>query len=145
LGVQLVLATPQPGQTYWRLVRAIFQDANESGGRHHIYFQALDESWQPLAGERACVTWPDNGKECVTTNAETDPTLWANFPMYASYNPDGQHGPYDGHMADLSDWVTGMGLPLNQHVNFLLTFQRRVAPGSPSPPLLPWPIPPWSW
>jgi len=145
LGVQLVLATPQPGQAYWRLVRAIFQDVGESGGNHHIYFQALDGSWQPLAGERACVAWPD-GEECVTTNAETDPTQWANFPMYADYNPSlGQHGPYEAHMAGISDRVTGLGLPLKQHVNFLLTFQHRVAPGSQSPPLLPLPIPPWGW
>jgi len=145
LGVQLVLATPQPGQTYWRLVRAIFQDVNESGGRHHVYFQALDDSWQPLAGEQACVAWPD-GEDCVITNTETDPTLWANVPMWADYNPNlGQRGPYEAHMAGISDRVTGLGLPLKQHVSFLLTFQRRVAPGSPSPPLLPWPIPPWSW
>jgi hypothetical protein len=145
LGVRLELATPQPGQTYWHLVRAIFQDVGESGGNHNIYFQALDDSWQPLAGERACVAWPD-GEVCVTTNAETDPTQWANFPMYASYNPGiGEHGPYEGHMAGLSDRVTGMGLPLKQHVNFLLTFQRRVSPGSPGPSLLPLPIPPWSW
>jgi hypothetical protein len=145
LGVQLVLATPQPGQAYWHLVRAIFQDVGESGGNHHIYFQALDGSWQPLAGERACVAWPD-GEECVTTNAETDPTQWANFPMYADYNPSlGQRGPYEAHMAGISDWVTGLGLPLKQHVNFLLTFQHRVAPGSQSPPLLPLPIPPWGW
>jgi len=145
LGVQLVLATPQPGQTYWRLVRAIFQDVDESGGNHNVYFQTLDYSWQPLAGERACVAWPD-GEECVTTNAETDPTQWANVPIWADYNPNlGQHGPYDGYMAGLSDRVTGLGLPLKQHVNFLLTFQRRVVPASPSPPLLPLPIPPWSW
>jgi len=145
LGVQLVLATPQPGQTYWRLVRAIFQDVNESGGNHNVYFQALDDSWQPLAGEQACVAWPD-GEECVTTNTETDPTQWANVPIWADYNPNlGQRGPYEAHMAGISDRVTGLGLPLKQHVSFLLTFQRRVAPGSPSPPLLPLPIPPWSW
>ncbi len=131
LHVSVIPAGASSGQAYWRLVRAIYQDDTQSGGNHSVYFRLEDEQQQSLLGLYVCLGWP-SGEDCSHVTEQHDNYLWgytADIPMWASYNPAYGPGPYAAWAAGLpSDRVTGLGLPLNHHVNFLLTFRRSVAP-----------------
>ena len=121
LGIQVVPADVKPGQSYWKVIQAEFQDPREGGGRHHIYVEVLDENGQRLVGEDVIVGWPD-GSTTITTEDKPAPEYAANFPMY------GDVGSYYVRMPGLSDKVTGMGLPHGRlHVVYLITFQRVTA------------------
>lgn len=127
LGIQVVPAAVKPGQSYWKVIQAEFQDPREGGGRHHIYVEVLDENGQRLVGEDVIVGWPD-GSTTITTEDKAAPEYAANFPMY------GDVGSYYVRMPGLSDKVTGMGLPHGRlHVVYLITFQRVTAPPSSQP------------
>lgn len=130
LNVGLTPASVTTGQVYWQLVRAIYQDDSQSGGNHGVYFRLEDEQQQSLLGFYVCLGWP-SGEDCshFTEHHDNYPAGYgADIPMWASYNPAYGPGPYSAWAASLaSDRVTGLGLPLNHHVNFLLTFRRTVA------------------
>ncbi len=120
LGIQIVRAQVRKGQTYWRVVRAEFQDPQEGGGRHHIFIEVLDEDGQRIVGQEVQVFWPD-GSATVVTEDKPPPEYAANFPMY------GDLGGYSVRLPGLSDMVTGMGLPGGRmHVVYRLVFQRTV-------------------
>jgi hypothetical protein len=123
LGIKVIPAKVQPGQTYWKVTQAQFQDPQEGGGRHHIFIEVLDEDGRRLLGQKVIISWPD-GSTTVTTEDKPAPEYAANFPMY------GDVGSYSARMPGVSDAVTGMGLPGGRrHVVYLLTFQRTTAPG----------------
>jgi YVTN family beta-propeller protein len=127
LHVSLSPADVSSGQMYWRLVQAIYQDDTQSGGKHHVYYRVEDESGQGIVGVFVCLGWAD-GQDC---SRYTEPNAYfgANVAMWESYNPALGAGPYFAWVNGLpSDRVMGLGLPLNHHVNFLLTFRRTVAP-----------------
>ncbi len=126
------------GQVYWRLTRAIYQDPTESDGNHNVYYRLEDENGQSLLGLHVCLgfSWlPYQDCSKITEQRSGNPDGYsADLPIWASvptWDPLKDHvpGPYSGWAGGLpSDRVVGMGLPLNQHVNFLLTFRRTVAP-----------------
>ena len=109
-----------PGQLYWKLIRAEYQGPDESDGKHHIYFKVEDEQGKPLEYQRVWQGWPDDKTDATTNEAgET------NIPLWASFSPEHEAGPYTAWVDGLpSDRVTGMGLPLKRQVNFLLTWRR---------------------
>jgi hypothetical protein len=119
----------------WRLVSARYESPEESGGLHHIWLQAQDEQGHQLAGQPWTVAWPE-GSAVLQTKA---PGEWADFPMYASYDPfeRDEVGPYRAFVGTdeaRSDRVQGMGLPLKHHVNFRLVFRWSARPApTPSP------------
>ena len=47
------------GQPYWRIVEVGWQNEKESGGKHHIYVEVLDESGNRLVGQPVTVYWGD--------------------------------------------------------------------------------------
>lgn len=124
-------ASVPSGQAYWKLVRAVYQDDTQSGGNHGVYFRVEDEEQQSLMGINVCLGWP-SGEDCshVTEYHSNYPAGYAaDIPMWASYDPAYGPGPYTAWAAGLpGDRVTGLGLPLNHHVNFMLTFRRTIAP-----------------
>lgn len=129
-----------PGQTYWRLVSCEYQDPNQSGGTHHMYFRCLDLNGAQLAGVRVVQEWPTGSADTTTPN----PPEWGNIPMYGSgWCPPDRPGPYSGLVGDglPSYRVRGMGLPCNGHVNFRMTFRKAIAVGqatpTPSPTMTP--------
>lgn len=131
-GVHLVEADPDPGQSYWRLSRAVFQDPEESGGNHNIFYTVLDRDGDPVAGQRVWQSWPD-GRAPATTNAggQADIALWGSgWCMDPPWSP----GPYRASVDGPSDEVRGLGLPCNLHVNYLLTFRRTVFDPEPDRP-----------
>ncbi|MDE3089394.1 MAG: LysM peptidoglycan-binding domain-containing protein [Chloroflexota bacterium] len=124
LGVTVAPAQVESGGEYWRLVRAIYQAPDEAGGNHHIYFTVLDEYGLPIANQKVWQGWSDD-----KTDATTSDTGETNIALWAPYAPDrGEGGPYFAWVDGLPcDGVSGLGLPLKRHVNFLLTWQRAIA------------------
>jgi hypothetical protein len=120
LNVAVNRADVRPGQSYWKVVKAEFQDPDEGGGRHHIFIEVLDERGNRLVGETVEILW-DSGMATVVTEDKPEPEYAANFPMYNNL------GGYRAKMPGLSDEVTGMGLPFGRlHVVYNIVFQRVV-------------------
>jgi hypothetical protein len=113
------------GQTYWRLVKAVWQDQFESGNDHTIYIEVLDENGNRIVGQPVEVRWSD-GSQIILTEDKPACDYPANFPMFATL------GSYAVKVAgDLpSDMLVGMGMGsaehrhVNFHTNFFLSFQR---------------------
>ncbi len=121
LGVKLTRA---PEARAWRLVSAVYQDETESGGRHHIYFQLLKADGTAAPGVRLIVDWKDRPPQDAPAYVTTDASGQANCPIWAMLSPALQNGPYFARIAnEPSDVVSGMGLPMNRHVNFVLTYR----------------------
>jgi len=128
LGIKLVSATVQPGQAYWRLVKAEFRDEKENQGKHHIFVNALDENGVRIIGQKIVVEWPGE-RLIIITEDKPAPEYSANFPLDVNhYPPWGTLGAFTVWIDGLpSEKVTGMGLPpKNRLVVYLLTFQRTV-------------------
>jgi len=135
LHVSLVPAQVGSGQMYWRLVRAIFQDEDESGGNHNVYYRVEDENGQALLGMGVCLGFPWSPNEDCSHLTEQRGAAYpdgygADYPIWGTgWNPVNGPGPYSAWVSGPpSDRVIGMGMPLNIHVNFLLTFRRSIAP-----------------
>lgn len=121
-GATLELANPAPGSDYWKLVKAVWMDENESGGRHHIFVELLDKAGRRVVGEKIRVSW-GNAFVDMKTEAKLGEPWAANFGMYA------QAPAYNAAPVGLSDKVDGMGLGsieqprYNIHTSYGLTWQ----------------------
>ena len=111
---------PKNGKVF-RLVSAKFQDDTQSGGMHHVFIEVLDEAGQRITGQKVAMAWAD-GKNILVTEDKPYPEYAANAPMYGPMDK----GTYKVYVeGSASDVITGLGLPGNHHVNYLLTFQRK--------------------
>jgi CRP-like cAMP-binding protein len=128
LGVSVQGAGAGPGQPYWRLIEARWENEEEAGGRHHIYVEVLDEAGQRIVGQPVNIFWGGGGVNLTTEN-KPPPEFSLNYPMFKaghSYNVKIDGLP--------SDAVMGVGLgtpdlPFHTiHTNFKLTFQKAIAP-----------------
>lgn len=126
LGVTLEPAFVPPGQPYWRLIEAIWENEKIAGGRHHIYIEVLDEQGNRIVGQSVTVSW-DGGNYSASIEDKPSPEYGYNFPMQAAgyaYNAKVEGLP--------SDAVKGMGLGgiedrfWSVHVVYKLTFQRTI-------------------
>jgi len=102
---------PQVDGYYYALIKITYQDDQNSGGNHNIYFRVMDENYML-----------QNGILRVSySNEYTDTSK--DFPMYAGLNS------YSAKILSSipSDTVTGMGLPGHHHVNYILDFQKMNA------------------
>jgi hypothetical protein len=121
--VKLVRAQPAADETCYRLVKAKWFDEAESGGRHHIYVDVLDEEGKRIIGQRVIVS--NGGQTILVTEDKPYPELSCNMPLYAVL------GTYRCQVEGVSDVVTGLGLGSAQapghalHTCFELTFQRE--------------------
>ena len=123
--VKLVPAKVRAGETYWRLVRAYWQDPDEGHQAHHIFANVLNKDGvsmgQPIIVE-------NGGKTTVPPQPKPDSDYLFNYPMA------GTLGSYTVYVAGdtPSDRVTGLGLGYakggKDHTCFLLMFQETVAP-----------------
>jgi len=124
LGVRLVPASVAPGQTYWMLVEARWNDEIEAGGKHNIYVRLLDENGNLVSGETVVLEWATGNSPTVHTPQEGK-DYPVEFPMYAIL------GSYSVYVSGLpSDRIEGLGLGDIQrpnfriHTCFYLTFKR---------------------
>jgi len=121
LGVKLVRV---PDAHAWRLTAAVYQDETQSGGNHNIYFKLLRADGTPAAGVKIIVDWKDRPPQDDPAYVTTDANGETNCPLWAILHPELQDGPYfTKTVNEPSDVVSGMGLPVNRHVNFLLTYK----------------------
>jgi uncharacterized Zn-binding protein involved in type VI secretion len=121
LGVKLTRATEAHA---WRLISAIYQDETQSSGNHNIYYKLLKADGAPAAGVKIVVDWKDRPPQDDPAYVTTDANGEANCPLWAILHPELQDGPYfTKTVNEPSDVVSGMGLPVNRHVNFLLTYK----------------------
>jgi hypothetical protein len=142
LNVYLETAQVAPGALYWKLIRADyhdpFQHGGDFGGDHNMYYVVTDENGARVANQKVWQSWPDDKTFALTnSNGIGDIAMWAN------YWPQNGPGPYNGYVDGLpSDIVRGMGLPGNNHVSFVMYFQKTVkgangATSTPTPTLTP--------
>ena len=132
LGVRLERTDEFPA---WRLISAQYQDPTESGNRHHVDFIALDAEGKPAAGVRFLRDWVGRRPDQEPGYAVTDQEGKANIPLWVNFHPDKKDGLEFATAADEpGDTVRGMGLPWNQHVTFILTYQWMEGPPSSPPP-----------
>ncbi|MEZ4832018.1 MAG: hypothetical protein R2873_08460 [Caldilineaceae bacterium] len=105
-GVELTEAQVAAGQGYWRLVRGVWYNETESGGRHHIFVDLLDADGNRITGQPLRVYW-NGGEATIQTQAKPGEEYAADFGM-ASVGPSYGAIPADGAPAD-SLWGMGLG------------------------------------
>jgi len=104
LGVKVEEASVSPGQQYWHLIDARWTDEKESGGRHHIYVEVLDENGDRIVGNPVTVWWGD-GSYTGGVEDKAPPDYGFNYMMYAAGNA------YNVKVEGLpSDTVYGAGM-----------------------------------
>ncbi len=123
LNVRVEFAQVKPGESYWRLLRAEYQDPTQSNGNHHMLYSLLDDKGKPVLVQRVF-----QGIADIQADSFTDAFGRAKIPMWETYNPDnGETGPYSAWIAGLpSDKVVGLGMPNGMSVNFVLTWQKTI-------------------
>ena len=137
-GTILIPAQVQPGQEYWRLVKGVWYDEEESAGRHHILMDMLDIDGQRQPGVPIGISSPDGLIlwTVVKTEAKPGERYAANFPMYA-VAPAYRAQPRDDVPADA---VSGMGLGSIMlpgwkiHTSYGFVWRRVVAPAATPAP-----------
>jgi hypothetical protein len=88
---------------------------------HNVFVEVLDESGKRILGQSVIMAWTD-GKTKMITEDKPYPEYAANAPLFGPMD----QGTYKVYVeGDPSDIITGLGLPGNHHVNYLLTFQRQ--------------------
>lgn len=124
LGIVLEEAQVGPGQPYFRLIEARWADEVESGGKHHIYVEVLDENGNRMVGQPITVFWGE-GVTSGPVEDKAPPDFGFNFQMYAAGYA------YTAHVEGFpSDRVKNLGMgSIEQrmygiHTSFYLVFQR---------------------
>ncbi len=121
LNVRVEFAQAKPGEPYWKLLRAEYQDPTQSNGNHHMLYSLLDDKGKPVLVQRVF-----QGLGSIQADSFTDAFGRAKIPMWETFNPsNGEIGPYSAWIAGLpSDKVIGLGMPNGLSVNFVLTWQK---------------------
>ena len=124
LNVGVQPAGVRPGQSYWRLVAARWENESQAGGGHSIFIDLLDEGGNKLIGHPVEIRWVGGGLSVFTEQKPPNEPS-SNFPMYNTL------GSYSVSVPGLpSDVVVGLGLGsieqprFKVHTNFFLTFKR---------------------
>ena len=117
-----VSITPTSATSGYRLTGYVYEDENESGGNHNLYVTVVDKNGAPMSGVMVHQAWPDGDVAQPALGGVT------NFGLYGGpfYPDQGQVGAYYCYIEskDHSDICKGMGLPVNRHVNYIITFQH---------------------
>jgi hypothetical protein len=135
-----------PGQSYWKIVSAQYEDEKQSGGDHTFYYTVLDQSGAPIQGVQIQMDFQGRDPRDVPTPVYTDPFGCANYGLYAGpvgWDPSRFIGPYTAWVGDpdlrgnnptgiLGEKLVGVGLPMNRHVCFLVTWRKTIVGGPPA-------------
>lgn len=127
LGVSIEPANVASGQAYWRVAEIEWHSSAESGGRHAILVDVLNEGGGRAVGQGLTVFWGD-GSAQILVEDKPFPEYGANYPMYKA----GQS--YHMYVNGLpSETIHGLGLGdletrmwRTDHTEFLIKFQRTI-------------------
>ena len=126
VGLHVEDAQVAPGQQYWRLIEARWEDEQQAGGKHHIYVDVLDENGNRIVGQPVTVFWGD-GNYTAPLEDKPAPDLGFNYQMYASgyaYNVKIEGLPSDivrgAGMGDLANRFKGI------HVAYYFIYQKAI-------------------
>jgi hypothetical protein len=117
---------------HWQLVSLNYRDENASGGNHNIYYTVLDENGIVVSGINCWQGWPDGETFEVAQAGQANIGIWGG-PFYPDRGEVGPYFAWIGNRAQ-SDIVRGMGLPVNRHVCYDLTFKRVTSIPDPIDP-----------
>ncbi|NJN82786.1 MAG: cyclic nucleotide-binding domain-containing protein [Caldilineaceae bacterium] len=128
LGIGIEEAPATSGQQYWRLVEGRWWNEQESGGKHHIYVEVLDENGNRITGHPVTVWW---GSDSYTgrTEDKAPPEYGFNYQMYAAGNA--YQVKVEGYPSDI---LHGLGMgdlerrDWGIHTSFLLTYRLSTRP-----------------
>jgi hypothetical protein len=107
-------ASVSAGQAHWHLKRAFWQDSDQSGGTHHIYATQPHDPTVTLV-----VKWENTTDRVSLEKPANEPA--GNYPMFGAV----YSAQLEGRGTGISDRVTGMKLPQNQHVSYFLEWDLR--------------------
>ncbi len=94
------------GNGYWRLVRGVWYDEQESQGRHHIWVDLIDAEGKRVANVPVRFYW-NSGQTVIHTGAKPGEPYAADFGMF-DVAPSYGAVPADGNPAD-DVWGMGLG------------------------------------
>ncbi len=118
--VRIIPALVASCKQYWRVVVVKFEDYYESGNDHTIYVKVVDENGNRAQGQVLHVTGEWSGISEHPSEKPAGDLCNCNFdfPMFGD--------AYDVHIdgALPTDTMAGMIMPMKQHVNYRITFQR---------------------
>ena len=142
LGIYYTETNVAAGTFYWKLISGVYEDQNQSGGNHNIYYKALDSVGNPIANQRCWAAYPTSNPTTTVelfTKGAVDGYL-GDYAMagnnWCPYYPQGPRGPYGAYVDGPSDQVWGMGMPCNLHVNYRLTWRWTQKPQTSSVPVI---------
>lgn len=124
LGVKVADASVEPGQQYWRLVEARWEDESQAGGKHHLFVEVRDENGARIVGQPVTAFWGDGSFTGPTEDKAAPDYAW-NYQMYAAgyaYSVKVEGLP--------SDVLSGAGLGdldkrfFRIHVAYYLVYQK---------------------
>ncbi len=144
MNVTVKSVTVNPGQAYWKIVSAKYQDENESGGNHNVYYTVLDQTGAAAPGVPIFMDWVGRDPNDIPSSRYSDGNGTGDQAMYGGptgWRPELGPGPYTAWVGDPdyrgnnptgipSEKLVGCGLPLNRHVNFVVTWRKVIAPTS---------------
>lgn len=129
-GTELIPAEVEPGEGYWRLVKAVWFNEEEAQGRHHIFVDVLDADGKRIVGLPVRIYWAA-GETPLITQAKPGEPYAADFGMF-DVAPSYGAKPNDGNPAD-DVWGMGLGSidqPFHTiHSSYGLTWQWTIAGG----------------
>lgn len=133
-----------PGKAYWKIISAQYQDETQSGGNHNLYYTVLDERGMPAPNVPIVQDWEGREPNDIPSPRYTDANGTNNFGLYGGpvgWDPNKVPGPYTGWVGDpdlkgrnltgiSGEKFVGAGLPMNRHVNFIVTWRKTTAGGT---------------
>jgi murein DD-endopeptidase MepM/ murein hydrolase activator NlpD len=126
-GVNIVEMPFKGDEAIWKVVKTQWLDKEQSQGRHHIYFETLDENGKRLVNVPILVSWPSGNFTVVSEEKKGEPYS-ANYPMSPSRNEYSAIVLGQG----LSEMVRGIGMGADlgsgfnagEHTSTVVVFQR---------------------
>lgn len=133
-----------PGQPFWKIVSAEYQDETQSAGSHHLSFTTLDTNGRPMAGVPVQLDFEGRAPNDVPPQVYSDGSGMASYGLYSgptAWNPRLGPGPYSAWVGDPDlrgrnrtgipgERFAGAGLPMSRQVNFLVTWQKVILAGA---------------
>lgn len=135
------------GQVYWKIVSVKYQDETQSNDNHNIYYTVIDDKGVPIPGVPIIMDWQGREANDIPAAVYTDGNGAGNQALYhgvVGWRPEEGPGPYTAWVGDPGyrgdaptkipgEKLAGCGLPMNRHVNYIVTWQKTLA-GTPTIP-----------